>query len=243
MVLPWPQRQIIAKVNSGQAGLIVPEKSDISTLADLKGKRIAGVKKGSGMDVLLRGVVLQQQAGLIADKDVHVLSMPAGNMPAALQQGVVDAAFTWEPFISEALLRGDAKLLLDVNQAQPGYPWYVLMALPEALKDRPDDVVKLIRAHQKAVNFINQHPAEADRIIADAFKLQAIKNADGKSFPPEALVQEARKRIQWSVSLTQQDGAFFEQLMKDSQALGYMQKAPELNEFVDTHWLTKAGIQ
>ena len=101
--------------------------------------------------------------------------------------------------------------------------------------------MKLIRAHQKAVDFINQHPAEADRIMADAFKLRAIKTADGKTLPPEALVQEARKRIEWSVSLTKKDGAFFEQLMKDSQTLGYMQKAPELNEFVDTQWLTKAG--
>ncbi|HIF6410831.1 TPA: ABC transporter substrate-binding protein [Klebsiella pneumoniae] len=244
-VFQWFSRglkgQIIAKVNSGQAALIVPAKSGISTLADLKGKRIAGVKKGSGMDVLLRGVVLRP-AGLIADKDVQVLTMPAGNMPAALQQGVVDAAFTWEPFISEALLRGDAKVLLDVNKIQPGYPWYVLMALPETLKDRPDDAVKLIRAHQKAVDFINQHPAEADRIMADAFKLQSIKTTDGKTLSPEALVEEARKRIQWPVSLTQKDGAFFEQLMKDSRSLGYMQKAPALNEFVDTQWLKKAGI-
>ncbi|EPJ5005147.1 ABC transporter substrate-binding protein [Klebsiella variicola] len=244
-VFQWFSRglkgQIIAKVNSGQAALIVPAKSGISTLADLKGKRIAGVKKGSGMDVLLRGVVLRP-AGLIADKDVQVLTMPAGNMPAALQQGVVDAAFTWEPFISEALLRGDAKVLLDVNKIQPGYPWYVLMALPETLKDRPDDAVKLIRAHQKAVDFINQHPAVADRIMADAFKLQSIKTTDGKTLSPEALVEEARKRIQWSVSLTQKDGAFFEQLMKDSRSLGYMQKAPALNEFVDTQWLKKAGI-
>ncbi|WP_455813096.1 ABC transporter substrate-binding protein [Pseudomonas graminis] len=244
-VFQWFSRglkgQIIAKVNSGQAALIVPAKSGISTLADLKGKRIAGVKKGSGMDVLLRGVVLQP-AGLIADKDVQVLSMPPGNMPAALQQGVVDAAFTWEPFVSEALLRGDAKVLLDVNKVQPGYPWYVLMALPETLKDRPDDAVKLIRAHQKAVDFINQHPAEADRIMANAFKLQSIKTADGKTLPPEAVVEEARKRIQWSVSLTHKDGAFFEQLTKDSRSLGYMQKAPALNEFVDTQWLKKAGI-
>ena len=195
------------------------------------------------MDVLLRGVVLQRQAGLVGDKDVQILSMPAGNMPAALQQGVVDAAFTWEPFVSEALLRGDAKLLLDVNNVQPDYPWYVLMALPETLKERPDDVVKLIRAHQKAVDFINQHPAEADRIIAEAFKLQSIKTPAGKTLPPEALVHEARKRIRWSVSLTKQDGAFFEQLMKDSTALGYMQKAPALHDFVDPQWLTKAGIK
>lgn len=51
-VFQWFSRglkgQIIAKVNSGQAALIVPAKSGISTLADLKGKRIAGVKKAAG---------------------------------------------------------------------------------------------------------------------------------------------------------------------------------------------------
>lgn len=236
------QGQIIAKVNSGQAALLVAKNSAIASLADLKGKRIAGVKKGSGMDVLLRGLVLSQQAKLTADKDVEVLSMPAGNMAAALQQNVVDAAFTWEPFISEAVLRGEARILLDVNQVQPDYPWYVIMALPETLKNRPDDVLKLLRAHQKAVTFINQHPDEANKIIAAAFKLQAIKTADGKTIAPEAVVQEARKRIHWSVSLTDQDSAFIQRLMKDSLSLGYMQQAPRLNDVVNPDWLHKAGL-
>ncbi|QGY33281.1 ABC transporter substrate-binding protein [Pantoea cypripedii] len=236
------QGQIIAKVNSGQAALLVDKNSAIASLADLKGKRIAGVKKGSGMDVLLRGLVLSQQAKLTADKDVEVLSMPAGNMAAALQQNVVDAAFTWEPFISEAVLRGEARILLDVNQVQPDYPWYVIMALPETLKNRPDDVLKLLRAHQKAVTFINQHPDEANKIIAAAFKLQAIKTADGKTIAPEAVVQEARKRIHWSVSLTGQDSAFIQRLMKDSLSLGYMQQAPRLNDVVNPDWLHKAGL-
>lgn len=246
-VFQWYSRglkgQIIAKVNSGQAALLVGKNSDIASLADLKGKRIAGVKKGSGMDVLLRGLVLSQQAKLTADKDVQVLSMPAGNMVAALGQNVVDAAFTWEPFVSEALLRGDARILLDVNQVQPDYPWYVIMALPETLKDRPDDVLKLLRAHRKAVDFLNQHPQEADKIIAEAFKLQAIKTADGKTITPEALVQEARKRIHWSVSLTDQDSAFIQGLMNDSLKLGYMQQAPHLQDVVSTAWLHKAGLQ
>ncbi|WP_416414309.1 ABC transporter substrate-binding protein [Pantoea sp. App145] len=246
-VFQWYSRglkgQIIAKVNSGQAALLVSKNSTITHLADLKGKRIAGVKKGSGMDVLLRGLVLSQQAKLTADKDVQVLSMPAGNMVAALGQNVVDAAFTWEPFVSEAILRGDARVLLDVNQVQPDYPWYVIMALPETLKNRPDDVVKLLRAHRKAVDFINQHPQEADKIIADAFKLQAIKTVDGKTITPEALVQEARKRIHWSVSLTDQNSAFIQGLMNDSLRLGYMQQAPRLKDVVSTEWLRKAGLQ
>lgn len=246
-VFQWYSRglkgQIIAKVNSGQAALIASKNSGINQLSDLKGKRIAGVKKGSGMDVLLRGLVLQRQAKLTPDKDVQIVDMPAGNMLAALNQGVVNAAFTWEPFISEALLRGDSKLLLDVNQAQPDYPWYVLMALPETLKDRPDDVIKLLKAHDKAVNFINQHPDEADKIIADAFKLQAVKTVDGKVISPEDLVKEARKRIHWSVSLTTQDKNFIKSLMDDSQKLGYMQLAPNIDQVVDTQWLQKAGLQ
>lgn len=246
-VFQWYSRglkgQIIAKVNSGQAALITSKNSGINQLSDLKGKRIAGVKKGSGMDVLLRGLVLQRQAKLTPDKEVQIVDMPAGNMLAALNQGVVNAAFTWEPFVSEALLRGDSKLLLDVNQAQPDYPWYVLMALPETLKNRPDDVIKLLKAHDKAVNFINQHPEEADKIIADGFKIQAVKTADGHIISPEAVVHEARKRIHWSVTLTAQDKRFITSLMNDSQALGYMQQAPNIDQVVDTRWLQKAGLQ
>jgi len=245
-VFQWYSRglkgQIIAKVNSGQAALIVPAASAITQLSDLKGKTIAGVKKGSGMDVLLRGLILEQEAKLVADKEVQVVSMPAGNMPAALRQGVVDAAFTWEPFISESVLRGDARILLDASKVQPGYPWYVLMAQPETLANRPEDTVKLLRAHQKAVDFINQHPAEANQIIANAFKLQAIKTADGKTILPEEVVNEARQRIGWSVTLTDADKAFIGRLMQDSQQLGYMQQAPDINDVVDTQWLKKAGI-
>ncbi|WP_223881551.1 ABC transporter substrate-binding protein [Affinibrenneria salicis] len=235
--------QIIAGVNTGQAALIVGEKSPIASLADLRGKRIAGVNKGSGMDVLLRGLVLRQHAGLEADKDLSVVSMPAGNMQAALRQGVVDAAFTWEPFVSEALLRGEAKLLFDVNQAQPDYPWYVVMALPETLKDRPDDVVKLLKAHKKAVDFLNQQPEKANEIIAAAFKLQAIETAQGHRIAPAAIVDEARKRIRWSATITPAALTFIQRLMNDSLALGYLQKPMKAQDVVDPQWLQKAGIQ
>lgn len=243
-VFQWYSRglegQIIAKVNSGQAALITGSDSGINQLSDLKGKRLAGLKKGSGMDVLLRGLVLEDRAKLTPGDDVQLVDMPAGNMLAALNQGVVNAAFTWEPFVSEALLRGDAKLLLDVNQVQPNYPWYVLMALPDTLKNRPDDVIKLLKAHQKAIDFINQHPDEANKIIAEGFKLQAVKTRDGKTIPPEDIVKEARERISWSATLTEQDTHFIKALMDDSQKLGYMGQQPPIDRLVDSQWLQKA---
>ncbi|WP_277965003.1 ABC transporter substrate-binding protein [Pseudomonas sp. RIT-To-2] len=232
---------ILAKVNYGQAAVLVGDHSPVRQLQDLKGKKLAGVKKGSGMDVLLRGYVLKEKAGLDPDHDLNIIDMPPGNMNAALDRGIVDAAFTWEPFVSQAVLRGSARVLLDVNQALPQYPWYVVIALPKTLQERPDDVVKLLRAHRKAVAFLNEHPAEANRIIADAFRLEPVQGPDGKTISPEAIVAQARTRLGWSADLGPADIQFIQRLMNDSKALGFMDTAMTPAQLVDTSYLEKAS--
>jgi NitT/TauT family transport system substrate-binding protein len=241
-VYQWASRgldaKIIAKVNYGQAALIA--SNDITSLAGLRGKRVASVAKGSGMDVLLRGYLLQDYAHLNPAQDVSIVPMPNANMNAALERHVVDAAFTFEPFVSQAVLRGQAHVLLDINQVLPNYPWFIIMALPKTLAQRPDDVVKLLRAHQKAIAFLRDHPDEANRLIADAFKLEAVTGKDGKTLAPEAIVQEARKRLGWSAKLETSDLQFIQRLMNYSSALGFMGKPMKVEELVDTSWLRRA---
>jgi len=232
---------ILAKVNYGQAAVLTRSDSPIKSLAELKGHKLAGVKKGSGMDVLLRGYVLKENAKLQPDTDVEIVDMPPGNMNAALERGIVDAAFTWEPFVSQALLRGSARLLLDVNQALPNYPWYVVIGLPETLKQRPDDVVKLLRAHRKAIAFLNEHPAEANAIIAEAFKLETVQRADGSTVSGVEIVAEARKRLGWSAELQASDLAFIQRLMNYSNELKFMDAQIPLKDLVDTSYLQKAS--
>jgi len=168
------------------------------------------------------------------------VNMPVGNMNAALERNVVDAAFSWEPFVSEAVLRGSGRLVLDVNQTFQRYPWYVLMAVPRTLAGRPDDVVKVLRAHRKAVRFLNEHPIEADRIIADAFAIAPIRTADGRIIEPAAVVREARKRLGWSDRLETTDLQFIQRLMDDSQALGYLGRPLKASEVVDLSWQQRA---
>lgn len=232
---------ILAKVNYGQAAVIVGDKSPINSLQDLKGKKLAGVKKGSGMDVLLRGYVLKEKAGLDPDHDLNIIDMPPGNMNAALERGIVDAAFAWEPFVSQAVLRGSARVLFDVNQALPQYPWYVVIAVPKTLQERPDDVVKLLRAHRKAVAFLNEHPQEANRIIAEAFRLEPVQGPDGKTVSPEQIVAQARTRLGWSADLGPADLQFIQRLMHDSKALGFMDSDMTPAQLVDTSYLEKAS--
>lgn len=235
------QSRILAKVNYGQAAVIVNTNSPITHLDDLKGKKLAGVKKGSGMDVLLRGYVLKEKAGLNPDKDLDIIDMPPGNMNAALDRGIVDAAFSWEPFVSQALLRGSSRILLDVNQALPHYPWYVVIALPKTLQERPDDVVKLLRAHRKAIAFLNEHPVESNRIIAEAFKLEPIQGTDGQTIAPEAIVAQARTRLGWSADLQPSDIQFIQRLMNDSHDLGFIDTTLKTEQIVDTSYLEKAS--
>ncbi len=235
------QSRILAKVNYGQAAVIVDAKSPINSLEALKGKKLAGVKKGSGMDVLLRGYVLKEKAGLNPDKDLDIIDMPPGNMNAALERGIVDAAFSWEPFVSQSLLRGSSRVLLDVNKALPNYPWYVVIAQPKTLQERPDDVVKLLRAHRKAIAFLNENPDESNRIIAEAFKLEAVQGVDGKTITPEAIVAQARTRLGWSANLEASDIQFIQRLMNYSYDLGFIDKTLKTEQIVDTSYLEKAS--
>lgn len=232
--------RILAKVNSGQAALITNNNSTIKTLADLRGKKVASIAKGSGMDVLLRGYVIKEATGLDPERDVDVVSMPVGNMNAALERGLVDAAFTWEPFVSDALLRGNTRLLLDLNQKIPNYPAYIVMAMPRTLAERPDDVVKVLRAHRRAIAFLHDHPEESNRIIAEAFQIAPIKAAGGKTIEAAAVVQEARKRIGWSDRLEPADLAFIQRQMNYSHALGFLNKELKVSQIVDQSWQQRA---
>jgi len=240
-VYQWASRgldaRILAKVNWGQAALIASTAAapPITSLADLKGRKLAGVARGSGMDVLLRGQVLRGRAGLDADRDLSLVNMPAPNMNAALERHLVDAAFTWEPFVSEAVLRGSARVVLDMNQAFPRYPWYVVAATQKTLATRGDEVVRLLRAHRRAVDFLNEHPDEADAILVDAFQVAPVGQAS-----PLAVVREVRKRLGWATRLEPADLQFIQRLMDDSAALGFMGRPMKVEQVVDPSWLTRA---
>ena len=234
------ESKILAQVNYGQAAVIANAKSPINTVSDLRGKKLAGVAKGSGMDVLLRGYVLKEKAKLDPEQDVTIINMPAPNMNAALEHNEVDAAFSWEPFVSQSLLRGTSKLVLDVNKELPQYPWYVVISLPKTLKERPDDVTKLLRAHLKAIAYLQTHPEESNQIIAQEFKLESTQAINGKVVKPEEIVQEARKRMGWSARLDAKDLQFVQRLMDYSLSLGFINKPLKVEQVVDTTFLQKA---
>lgn len=220
----------VAKVNYGQSSVLVRKDAGIRTLADLKGKRLASVRKGSGLDALLRGYVLTEKAGLRPETDVQVISMPPSNMGNALMNRSVDAAFMWEPFTTQYLLTGETKIIFDMNREEPRYPWYVVVVQNEYLKKHREVVARILRAHKEAIGFLNSSETAGNDIIASRFQLRAVR---GKKVAGTEIARQARERLGFDYRISARDMAFFDRQIVWSRSLGFLSGSFAAKELVD----------
>ena len=154
---------ILAKVNYGQASLLVRRKSGIEKVSDLRGARLAGVREKSGMDVLLRGYVLGEIGGLAPADLAAIETRPVAEMGAALEAGQYDAAFMWEPFVARLLVRRTARVILNVNREVPYYPWYVIAVRDAYLERHPEQVEESASRAPRRHRFPELEPERGQR--------------------------------------------------------------------------------
>lgn len=94
---------IVAPVHNEQPPLATPlvisarRTGEITSVADLKGKTIGIVANGAAIEYWVDQALAQ--AGLSID-DVQLKAMPFPNMPAALENGSLDAAVLTEPLVT-----------------------------------------------------------------------------------------------------------------------------------------------
>jgi NitT/TauT family transport system substrate-binding protein len=145
--------------SKGGDGIVANQ--DIQTIADLKGKSVA-YGEGSVSQFYL-GVLLKE-AGLKIS-DVETQNMTAGDAGAAFVAGRVDAAVTWEPWLTRGKQAEHGHLLVD-SSTSPGLITDVGVTTPQKLEARKADFEALYRAWVKAVEFQKAHEQEADAIMA-----------------------------------------------------------------------------
>ena len=224
---------IVAKVNYGQASLLARRDSGIRQVSELAGRRLAGVRERSGMDVLLRGYVLGEIGGLDPTDLAAIETMPVAEMGPALEAGRFDAAFMWEPFVAQMLARRTARVVLNVNRAEPYYPWYVIAARREFVDVHPERVKSVLRAHRLAIKYLQSSPNAGNSVIAEAFKLEQETGPDGKVYSPEEIVKRARSRLGWEWDLNEDDRDFIERLMGWSASLGFIKAPLDIDSLLD----------
>ncbi|WP_217578669.1 ABC transporter substrate-binding protein [Mesorhizobium sp. GbtcB19] len=167
---------MIAKFNQGfdQKGFLVMDVSfqadavlagnGIGTIAALKGKKVA-FESGSTSDLLINYAL---KANGMTLADIEHVPMGASEAGLALIAGHVDAAVTYEPYISTALAQDDSYKVIFSAAQKPGLISDMLTARSDWIKAHPKDVEGLIRAWDDAIGFIRANPAEGGELIAKA---------------------------------------------------------------------------
>lgn len=151
--------------NSAGADQIVAS-AKIASISDLRGKRL-GVQSSTVSGVLLIRKMLS--ANGVSPTEVTFVPIGPEGVPAAIP-GLIDAGYTYDPFTSQALAKGD-KVVFSSAEA-PGLIVDVLAFRKDILKNRPEEVKAFIAAWFEAQQYWKDHPADGNAIIAKATGLK-----------------------------------------------------------------------
>ena len=179
-----PSYHIISGAVNGGAVLVASEHSDITELADLAGKKVAIPVIGGTQDVMLRKAL--EEVNLKSTTNGGTVELfaaaPADTSTLFIQESI-DAASTPEPwgYILETQAKG--KLLLDWDS----FAWgkestNTVVAASDRFLENEDFVNAYLRAHVRAVKFIESNPEESQALV-----IKHIKDLTGKEIDKEEI--------------------------------------------------------
>ena len=149
---------------------IVARKGGVQSIADLKGKTVAG-PKGT---VLHQILIAALKAHGLSAKDVKFVQMGIPKGVAAMKNGSVDAALVAANFLINCVNEGDTVLATAKGYAVPKL---MMTASERFIKEHPDRLAAVLAAHEEATVWMEQNH---DAAIAIGAKEQGISIADAE---------------------------------------------------------------
>lgn len=146
----------------GGDGLVA--KKENQSIKDLKGKKIA-IDTTSGSSYFWFQNLIKKEGMTISDFDIQ--SMGSGDAGAAFVAGEVDAAMTWEPWLTKASDTDFGYVMIDSSQT-PGIIVDSIGFKKEFIEKNPEVVQAVSDAWYDALDYINENPDDAYQIMAKA---------------------------------------------------------------------------
>lgn len=213
--------EIISNVAYGEKGLAVLVRPDsaIQSVADLKGKKIA-YATGSYAQHLL--ALLLSNEGLTLD-DVESINLGAGDQPAALASGEVDALVIWEQYISRLTNEGAARVLADGTGVKKGN--MITYVLTDYANENPDVIRAYIRALNRANEVLAADPDKAAELVAEDFGVD------------KELMLKIIPNFTYSTELTDDDIAEITKVKDFSFEAGIISNDVDIDTFINKEYL------
>ncbi|MGG6264723.1 ABC transporter substrate-binding protein [Leptolyngbya sp. AN03gr2] len=133
---------------------------DIKAPADLKGKTLAHE------NVLFQKVLLRAylEKGGLTEKDITIRDMPAPDAATAFSAKRVDAAVTYEPFLTKAAKEGGGEVIF--SSKGTNLIADVLVTRPNLIANRRNDLLAFIKAVDQGIRLLKAGDADAIAVAA-----------------------------------------------------------------------------
>jgi sulfonate transport system substrate-binding protein len=153
--------QVIAIYSQPEwAALVAPAGSDITDVAQLRGRNVAATKGTDPYFFLLQAL----EANGLSATDVTVQNLQHADGWAALQNGSVDAWAGLDPIMAGAEQNGATLFYRDVDFNSYGF----LNAREDFLNEKPELAQLVVDAYAAAAVWAAENPDETAQILADA---------------------------------------------------------------------------
>lgn len=213
--------EVVSGLGYGEksTAVLVSPDSDIKSIADLKGKKIAYIVGSYNQHLL---ALLLNQEGLTLD-DVETINLTNADHATVLSNGDVDATVTCEPFVSKFTTEGSAKVLADGTGIKKSN--MVNYFVKSYAEEHPLVVQAYIRALDRADEYIAENPTEAAELTAEDFGVDAELN------------EKVMSNMVFTTDLTDEDINEIESVKNFSLEYDIIQNDFDINDFVTTEYL------
>lgn len=168
----WVGNQDIAP---GFEGLVA--QPGITSFEQLRGKTV-GLPFGSSVDLTAR--MLLKDHGFDPDKDVQLVNLEVGDVPAVFRAGNVDAAIIWEPGFSQ-LKEVEGATVLGMDTDTPVYKKFGTMTGPDVLilgkgwcDEDPDRARGFLAAYFESLEWVKNNPDSAAEVVHEKYIVQDV---------------------------------------------------------------------
>ncbi|MEU9187514.1 ABC transporter substrate-binding protein [Streptomyces sp. NPDC048484] len=191
------------KVGGDVTGVGVRKDSSIKSAEDLAGRTVAVNTLRNIGDTTVRESV---RAAGGDPAEVKFVEIPFDQMPAALDDGRVDAAWMGEPAMTIAKAQGVRVVASPFAETDPKLTVATYFTSAKLEKQDPDLVKKFTEAMTESLRYATGHPDEARQVLTTYTKISGdvLKKLTLPSWPPDV----DKASLEKLASLGERDGLF-----------------------------------
>lgn len=153
--------KIVANLLTQDQHVLVARKG-ITSVADLKGKKLGVVGPGSGTEML--GMALAKKSGLAPDDIKYVPAGAASTQLSSLVSGQLDAAELVPPYDATAESQGMVKVL-NFRDEFPTVTPQVFVTSQKLIAAHTPELKRFLAAYAESARWVTSHPSEAIEIL------------------------------------------------------------------------------